>query len=167
MKEVVAYTDGACSGNPGPGGWGVLLEALADKTVVKTRELNGGDGYTTNNRMELMAAIRALESLKFRSKVTIVTDSQYLKNGITQWIERWKANGWLTRERNPVKNSDLWQRLDKIRGDHHVEWRWVRGHADDSGNEKADRLARDGMQPYKSGKSRARSGKSGLPSSRK
>ena len=150
MTEIVAYTDGACSGNPGPGGWGVLLEAVHGGEVVKSRELKGGAADTTNNRMELRAAISALEALTRRSRVTIVTDSTYLRDGITRWIERWKANGWQTRSRKPVRNSDLWKRLDTMRAQHEVDWKWVRGHADHRGNECADRLARAGMKPFTS-----------------
>jgi len=134
---VVAYTDGACRGNPGPGGWGVLLRAGdAEKT------LSGGEPATTNNRMELTAAIMALEALKRRSRVRIYTDSTYVRDGVTRWVHGWKRNGWRTAAREPVKNEDLWRRLDALAAAHDVEWLWVRGHAGDPGNEQADQLAR-------------------------
>ncbi|RMD46514.1 MAG: ribonuclease HI [Alphaproteobacteria bacterium] len=150
MVELRAYTDGACSGNPGPGGWGVLLQAVdEDGRVLRERELKGGEPLTTNNRMELTAAIRALEALERPARITIYTDSAYLKGGITEWMARWKRNGWRTADRKPVKNADLWQRLDELASRHEVHWRWVRGHAGDEGNERADRLAREGMKPFK------------------
>ena len=152
MTELVAYTDGACSGNPGPGGWGVLLRAYQGETVVKERELSGGEGDTTNNRMELMAAISALEVLGRPSTVTIVTDSAYVKNGVTSWIHGWKRNGWRTAGRKPVKNAELWQRLDDAQARHSVTWKWVKGHAGHPENERADELARAGMAPFKPGK---------------
>lgn len=134
---MVAYTDGACRGNPGPGGWGVLLRAGdAEKT------LSGGEPATTNNRMELTAAIMALEALKRRSRVRIYTDSTYVRDGVTRWVHGWKRNGWRTAAREPVKNEDLWRRLDALAAAHDVEWLWVRGHAGDPGNEQADQLAR-------------------------
>ena len=129
MPELFAYTDGACSGNPGPGGWGVLLIAKEGDTILKERELSGGEGETTNNRMELMAAISALESLTRSSAITVVTDSAYVKNGVTGWIHGWKRNGWRTADKKPVKNSELWQRLDEAQSRHKVEWRWIKGHA--------------------------------------
>lgn len=150
MPEIFAYTDGACSGNPGPGGWGVLLRAMQDDTLVKERELSGGEAGTTNNRMELLAAIHALEALSKPSHITIVTDSAYVKNGVTGWIHGWKRNGWKTSARKPVKNVDLWQRLDAAQGRHTVTWRWVKGHAGHAENERADELARAGMAPFKS-----------------
>ena len=134
------YTDGACSRNPGPGGWGVVLRY---GTVVK--ELHGSDPLTTNNRMELMAAIRALESLTRRSTVRLHTDSSYLRNGVTAWLPTWKRNGWRTASKQPVKNEDLWRRLDDAAGRHDVQWLWVKGHAGDPGNERADALANQGM----------------------
>ncbi|MBV0913279.1 ribonuclease HI [Anianabacter salinae] len=149
MPDLYAYTDGACSGNPGPGGWGVLLIAREGDAVVKERELSGGEAETTNNRMELMAAISALESLSRPSVLTIVTDSAYVKNGVTEWIHGWKRNGWKTSTRKPVKNAELWQRLDAARGRHTVEWRWIKGHAGHAENERADALARAGMAPFK------------------
>jgi ribonuclease HI len=155
MAELVAHTDGACSGNPGPGGWGVLLQARDGETVVKERELHGGEALTTNNRMELMAAIMALESLTRPSEVILVTDSAYVKNGITAWMAGWKRNGWRTADRKPVKNVDLWQRLDEARTRHKVDWRWIKGHAGHAENERADQLARDGMAPFMPARRRA------------
>lgn len=142
--SVTAYTDGACSGNPGPGGWGALLVWNG-----RERELSGGEAMTTNNRMELMAAIGALEALKRPLRIEIVTDSEYLKNGITGWINRWRKNGWRTADGKPVKNVELWQRLDALVARHTVSWRWVRGHAGHAENERADALARAGMAPFK------------------
>ncbi|PRX37276.1 ribonuclease HI [Meinhardsimonia xiamenensis] len=149
MAEIYAYTDGACSGNPGPGGWGVLLVAREGDRVLRERELKGGEPQTTNNRMELMAAIAALEALKRPSKITIVTDSAYLRNGITDWLAKWKRNGWKTAAKKPVKNDDLWQRLDAAQSRHEVRWEWVKGHAGHPENERADKLAREGMAPFK------------------
>ena len=149
MTEIVAYTDGACSGNPGPGGWGALLQARRAGAVVRERALSGGEAETTNNRMELMAAIMALETLDRPAAVTIVTDSAYVKNGVTQWIHGWKRNGWRTADRKPVKNAELWQRLDAAQARHDVSWTWVKGHAGHPENERADALARAGMAPYK------------------
>jgi ribonuclease HI len=152
MTELFAYTDGACSGNPGPGGWGVLMLAREDGKVVKERTLNGGEAHTTNNRMELLAAISALEALTRVSELTIVTDSAYVKNGVTEWIHGWKRNGWKTAGKDPVKNVDLWQRLDAAQAKHKVIWRWIKGHAGHAENERADELARAGMAPYKPAK---------------
>lgn len=149
MTELFAYTDGACSGNPGPGGWGVLLVAREGEIVVKERELNGGAADTTNNRMELLAAISALEALARRSTITVVTDSAYVKNGVTGWIHGWKRNGWRTADKKPVKNVDLWQRLDEAQASHDVKWAWIKGHAGHPENERADELARAGMKPFK------------------
>jgi ribonuclease HI len=149
MVELFAYTDGACSGNPGPGGWGVLLQAHEDGTLVRERELKGGEAETTNNRMELMAAIAALEALKRPTKITVVTDSAYVKNGVSSWIHGWKRNGWRTADHKPVKNVELWQRLDEAQLRHRVDWRWIKGHAGHAENERADRLAREGMAPFK------------------
>ncbi|MCZ7674700.1 MAG: ribonuclease HI [Roseovarius sp.] len=148
MVEIVAHTDGACSGNPGPGGWGVLLQALDGGRVVKERELMGGEATTTNNRMELTAAIAALEALNTPTEITIVTDSAYVKDGITAWLHGWKKNGWRTAARKPVKNTDLWQRLDAAQARHRVRWEWIKGHAGHPENERADELARAGMKPY-------------------
>jgi ribonuclease HI len=141
MTEVVIYTDGACSGNPGPGGWGVVL-----RWKDTEKELHGGDPRTTNNRMELMAAIRALEALSRPAKVNLHTDSRYLLDGITKWIGGWQRNGWLTAGRRPVKNADLWRRLAEASNGHDVTWSWVKGHAGDAGNERADALARLGIE---------------------
>ena len=145
MTDLFAWTDGACSGNPGPGGWGVLMRAMDGEAVLKERELQGGEAATTNNRMELMAAISALEALTRPSRIVIVTDSAYVKNGVSQWIHGWKRNGWRTADRKPVKNVELWQRLDQAQ----VEWRWIKGHAGHAENERADELARAGMAPFK------------------
>ena len=134
---VVIYTDGACSGNPGPGGWGAILSFGG-----KEKELKGGERHTTNNRMELMAAISALETLKKPCRVDLYTDSQYVRNGISGWIHGWKKNGWKTADKKPVKNVDLWQRLDAALAQHEVKWHWVKGHAGHDLNERADELAR-------------------------
>ncbi|MEM8743167.1 MAG: ribonuclease HI [Pseudomonadota bacterium] len=142
-KTVVIYTDGACSGNPGPGGWGALL-VHGDRE----KELKGGDSATTNNRMELTAAIEALNALKDGCSVDLHTDSNYLKDGITSWIKNWKRNGWRTANKKPVKNADLWQQLEAARDRHTVRWHWVKGHAGHPENERADALAREGMAPY-------------------
>ena len=149
MTQFFAYTDGACSGNPGPGGWGVLLVAKDGETVLKERELCGGAPDTTNNRMELMAAIEALTSLSRKTAITIVTDSSYVKDGLTKWIHGWKRNGWKTAAKKPVKNEDLWRALDEAVAQHDVIWEWVKGHAGHAENERADKLARDGMAPFK------------------
>ncbi|WP_434617868.1 ribonuclease HI [Tabrizicola sp. M-4] len=154
MPELFAYTDGACSGNPGPGGWGVLLIAREGGAVVKERELSGGEALTTNNRMELLAAISALETLAKPSEITVVTDSAYVKNGVTEWIHGWKRNGWRTAGKDPVKNAELWQRLDQAQARHRVQWRWIKGHAGHEENERADALARAGMAPFKPAKAR-------------
>lgn len=149
MVDLVAHTDGACSGNPGPGGWGVLLQALNGTGVVKERMLSGGEADTTNNRMELMAAIMALETLERPASITIITDSAYVKNGVTAWIHGWKKNGWKTAAKKPVKNAELWQRLDAAQARHQVTWKWIKGHAGHAENERADELAREGMAPFK------------------
>lgn len=145
-RRVEIFTDGACSGNPGPGGWGAIL-----RWGDQVKELSGGEAVTTNNRMELMAAISALEALKRPSQVDLHTDSQYVKNGILTWIHGWKRNGWKTADRKPVKNADLWERLDDLRDLHEVTWHWVKGHAGHPENERADELARQGMAPFKPG----------------
>jgi ribonuclease HI len=137
---VEIFTDGACSGNPGPGGWGALLRYNKHE-----KELSGFADHTTNNRMEMMAAIAALEALKRPSKVKLHTDSKYLRDGITSWIDGWKKRGWKTAEKTPVKNADLWKRLDHVRGVHEIEWHWVRGHAGHPENERVDALARAGV----------------------
>jgi ribonuclease HI len=139
--KVVIYTDGACSGNPGPGGWGAILMSGSHE-----KEICGGEPATTNNRMELMAAIQALEALKRPCKVELHTDSLYLRNGITEWLAAWKARGWKTAAKAPVKNDDLWKRLDAARARHEVDWRWVKGHAGHELNERADELARRGLK---------------------
>lgn len=149
MPELFAYTDGACSGNPGPGGWGALLRAMDGDRIVKERALKGGEPQTTNNKMELMAAISALEALGKPSTITVVTDSNYVKNGITSWIHGWKRNGWKNSAKKPVANADLWQRLDAAQASHDVTWEWVKGHAGHPENERADELAREGMAPFK------------------
>ena len=136
MSEVEIYTDGACQGNPGPGGWGALLRAKGAE-----KELWGGEAQTTNNRMELTAAIRALDALKRPSQVRLHTDSLYLMKGITEWIGAWKRRGWLTADKKPVKNADLWRELDRAAARHSIEWHWIRGHAGHPENERADRLA--------------------------
>ena len=153
---VEIYTDGACSGNPGPGGWAALLRYGGHE-----KELQGWCGRTTNNRMELLAAIRALEALKRPSRVVIHTDSQYLRQGITQWLPRWIRNGWRTSARKPVKNQDLWRQLHRLCGVHRVEWRWVKGHAGHEENERVDRLAREAMEAGKRGE--MREDRMGLP----
>ena len=141
MTEVVIYTDGACSGNPGPGGWGAVLQGGG-----KEKELYGGDALTTNNRMELMAAIQALEALQRPTTVTLYTDSKYLLDGITKWIHGWQRNGWLTSAKKPVKNDDLWRRLTAAMDPHEITWKWVKGHAGAPGTERADELARRGIE---------------------
>lgn len=144
MKNVTIYTDGACSGNPGPGGWGAILIHGPHR-----KEMHGGEATTTNNRMELTAAISALEALKHPCKIDLYTDSNYVKDGITKWIAGWKRNGWKTADKKPVKNAELWQRLDEARNRHTIHWHWVKGHAGHPENERADELARTGMAPYK------------------
>ena len=147
MKEAVEiYTDGACKGNPGAGGWGALLRRGA-----KTREIHGGEAHTTNNRMELTAVIRALEALEKGSRARLHTDSQYVQLGISEWIHAWKRRGWRTADRKPVKNEDLWRRLDELREGHDIEWIWVRGHDGDPGNERADELANLGVESARAG----------------
>lgn len=141
--KVVIHTDGACSGNPGPGGWGAILESGAHR-----KEIKGGESMTTNNRMELLAAIEALDALKSPSDVELYTDSNYLRGGITSWIKGWKKNGWRTADRKPVKNAELWERLEKSAGRHKVNWHWVKGHVGHDDNERADELAREGMAPF-------------------
>ena len=139
-EPVEIFSDGACRGNPGPGGWGALLRAGGME-----KELWGGEAGTTNNRMELTAVIRALEALKRPSRVRVYTDSQYVQKGISEWIHSWKRRGWLTADRKPVKNEDLWRRLDELRASHKIEWHWVKGHAGHPENERADRLANRGI----------------------
>ncbi|HEY4138525.1 MAG TPA: ribonuclease HI [Casimicrobiaceae bacterium] len=140
MKSVVIHTDGACNGNPGPGGWGALLEYNG-----RRKEIFGGEAQTTNNRMELVAVIRALGALTRESEVDLYTDSQYVKNGIESWIHGWKRNGWRTSDKKAVKNADLWRELDELAAGHRIRWHWVRGHDDNPGNERADELANLGV----------------------
>ena len=148
--QVEIFTDGACKGNPGPGGWGALL-----RFGEQEKELYGGEDETTNNRMELMAVIKALEALKRPVDVRVTTDSQYVKQGVTQWLPRWKRNGWRTANRSPVKNRDLWERLDRASSAHRLKWRWGRGHAGNPENERADQLANRGI-PGRAGAGRKR-----------
>jgi len=145
LTDVTIYTDGACSGNPGPGGWGVILVHGKNR-----KELSGGEIETTNNRMELQAAIEALNALKRPCKVDLYTDSVYVRDGITKWIQSWQRNGWRTSAKKPVKNAELWQTLQAALQPHDIDWHWVKGHADHPENERADELARIGMAPYKS-----------------
>lgn len=146
-----AYTDGACSGNPGPGGWGAVLIAREGGRVLKLRELSGGEAATTNNRMELTAAAAALEALTKPARLVVVTDSSYVRGGVTQWIFGWKRNGWRTADKKPVKNEDLWRRLDAAQAPHEVVWEWVKGHAGHPENERADALAREAVKAVKQG----------------
>jgi ribonuclease HI len=141
MSSVEIYTDGACRGNPGPGGWGVLL--LTNETE---KELCGGDIATTNNRMELVAAIQGLSALSRRCNVVLYTDSEYVRRGISEWLPNWKKRGWKTANRKPVKNDDLWRKLEDLAAQHDIDWRWVKGHAGNPGNERADQLANDGLE---------------------
>ena len=141
LPKVVIYTDGSCQGNPGPGGWGALLVSGKHR-----KELTGGDRYTTNNRMEMMASIEALKSLKKKSDVDLYTDSRYLKDGIEKWLPAWKKNNWRTRQRQPVKNRDLWELLDCLILQHCIRWCWVKGHDGNEGNERADKLAKEGLK---------------------
>lgn len=145
--HVIIYTDGACSGNPGPGGWGAILISGTHR-----KELSGGEAHTTNNRMELMAAISALGALKRASEIDLHTDSEYVRNGISSWIHNWKKRGWKTADNKPVKNAELWQQLDEARHRHTMRWHWVRGHAGHPENERADELAREGMKPFQKGR---------------
>ena len=140
MKKITIYTDGACKGNPGPGGWGALLEYNGRK-----KTMHGGEPLTTNNRMEMMGAISALETLREACEITLFTDSKYVLQGLTEWLPGWKARGWRTASKQPVKNQDLWERLDAAVQRHTIEWRWVKGHAGDPGNEMADQLANQGI----------------------
>ena len=144
--KVEIWTDGGCKGNPGPGGWGAIL-----KYKDNVRELKGGEPLTTNNRMELMAAITALETLKRPCDVVLHTDSQYVRNGVMSWMTNWKRNGWRTADKKPVKNEDLWRRLDEAQAQHKIEWRWVRGHAGNAMNERADALANEAMAELRAG----------------
>ncbi|HVV92430.1 MAG TPA: ribonuclease HI [Hyphomicrobiales bacterium] len=150
-ESVQIWTDGACSGNPGPGGWGALM-----RYGLRQRELSGGEALTTNNRMEMTAAIRALEALTRPSTVDLHTDSQYLRGGVTGWMAAWKKNGWRTADKKPVKNQDLWEELDRLLARHDIRWHWIQGHAGHVENERADELAREGMKPFKAARKRAR-----------
>jgi ribonuclease HI len=143
MSRVIIHTDGACSGNPGPGGWGAII-----RDGDKITEMKGGEVATTNNRMELLAAISALEALPGGTPAELHTDSQYLRDGITQWMHNWKKNGWRTSDKKPVKNVDLWKRLEAAAERHQVAWHWVRGHVGHDDNERADELAREGLKPF-------------------
>jgi len=149
LPKILIYSDGACSGNPGPGGWGAILISGDHR-----KEISGGEALTTNNRMELLAAISALEALKKRSEVELWTDSAYVRNGITAWIHGWKKNGWRTADKKPVKNAELWQKLDALRDKHQVAWHWLKGHAGHPENERADELARLAMAPFTPGSAR-------------
>ncbi len=144
--HVIIYSDGACSGNPGPGGWGALLQYKGVE-----RKINGGELQTTNNRMELMAAIEALKTLKRPCNVEFYTDSAYVRNGVLEWLDQWKARGWKTSQKKPVKNEDLWRTLDQVREVHNISWYWVKGHSNNPGNESADALAREGIIKVTSG----------------
>jgi len=150
---VEIHTDGACSGNPGPGGWGAVMRWRG-----RARELSGFEARTTNNRMELLAAISALEALKRPMRVQLVTDSNYLRHGVTEWLPRWKANGWRTADKQPVKNRDLWQRLDEALARHRIEWRWIKGHSGDPDNDRADQLAREAIRAGRAADGRAEGG---------
>tara|TARA_Y100000590_G_scaffold374600_2_gene439016 strand:+ start:888 stop:1328 length:441 start_codon:yes stop_codon:yes gene_type:complete len=143
-EQIYIYTDGACRGNPGPGGWGAILEYREHK-----KEINGASSLTTNNIMELTAVIKSLEIIKRPSSITITTDSTYVKNGITEWINNWKVKGWKTANKKPVKNKDLWQQLDKLTENHKITWKWVRGHTGHVGNERADQLANEAIDNHK------------------
>jgi ribonuclease HI len=143
MPKVVIYTDGACSGNPGPGGWGAILESGEHR-----KEIKGGEASTTNNRMELTAAIEALQALKQPSEVELYTDSNYLRGGITSWIKKWKLNGWRTSDKKAVANEELWRKLELAAERHRIRWHWVKGHHGHDDNERADELAREGMAPF-------------------
>ena len=147
--EINIYTDGACSGNPGPGGWGALLVAKKDGKIISEKEIYGGSSNTTNNRMELTAAIKGIEALKKRSIVTIVTDSRYLQDGMTKWLIQWTKNNWKNAQKKEIKNVDLWKEIYTLSNSHNISWKWVKGHNKHEENEKADYLARIGMQGYK------------------
>lgn len=147
--QVKVFTDGACSGNPGPGGWGAILKAIKDGKIVSKKEIYGGEEITTNNRMELVAAIKALESLKVKSQVTIITDSKYLKDGMTKWINNWLSNNWRNSTNKEIKNVDLWKKINILSQSHEIFWEWVKAHNAHADNERADYLARLGMSSFK------------------
>ena len=159
MSEITAYTDGACSGNPGPGGWGVVLRAKNHEELIKEKLLSGGEDNTTNNRMELTAAIEALKALKMPTKITIYTDSTYVKDGLTKWIEKWKKNGWKSSNKKPIKNEDLWKTLELENRKHRVIWEWIKGHNGREGNELADKLATNEVRKRKSANPKSDQGK--------
>ncbi len=148
MLKITAYTDGACAGNPGPGGWGFLLQAYKDGKLAKEITRCGGKKHTTNNQMELQAAIEALRTLSQPTQINVRTDSRYVRDGVTKWINKWRKNGWKLTDGTAVKNQELWQELDALCNRHEVEWEWVKGHAKIKGNERADKLAGKGMKPY-------------------
>ncbi|MCY4461542.1 MAG: ribonuclease HI [Albidovulum sp.] len=147
--KVFAFTDGACSGNPGVGGWGVSLRAYRNGDLIKKKDIKGASERTTNNRMELQAAIEALKALRSPSEIIVVTDSKYLQDGITKWLGRWERNGWKTSAAADVKNKDLWQELKRVESAHRVVWEWTKGHADNPGNKRADQLARQAIAEFK------------------
>ena len=147
--EVKVFTDGACSGNPGPGGWGAILKAFKHGKIISEKEIYGGEQITTNNRMELLAAIKALETLKRRSQVTIITDSKYLRDGMTKWLTKWLLNNWKNSSNKQIKNLDLWQKINTLTYSHEIAWEWVKGHNAHEDNERADYLARLGMSPFR------------------
>lgn len=150
LPQITIYTDGACKGNPGPGGWGALLQ-YKQKTGLAQKEIYGGELLTTNNRMELMAVIQALRTLKKTCTIDLYMDSQYVRQGMLEWIENWKKNGWKNAQKKPVKNADLWQELDLLRQKHKINWHWVKGHAGNPGNERADQLANMGVDQVLTG----------------
>ena len=145
LPQVTIYTDGACKGNPGPGGWGALLQ-YSRKNGIAEKEIYGGEAQTTNNRMELMSVIQALSLLKKACHIDLYMDSQYVRQGMLEWVDNWKKNGWKTAQKKPVKNADLWQQLDELRQRHQIDWHWVKGHAGHPGNERADQLANLGVE---------------------
>tara|TARA_Y100001934_G_C11851647_1_gene539822 strand:- start:73 stop:525 length:453 start_codon:yes stop_codon:yes gene_type:complete len=148
MVEVTIHTDGACSGNPGPGGWGAILTATENGTIISEKEIFGGDENTTNNRMELTAAIKALQALKKKTTLTLITDSKYLRDGMTIWLASWVKNNWKSSQNKEIKNKDLWQDIHNLSQKHQISWNWVKGHDNHLGNERADYLARKGMLKF-------------------
>ena len=149
MIEIRIYTDGACSGNPGPGGWGVVMKATKENKLVREKELSGGEPETTNNRMELTAAIEGIKTLSRPAKCTIITDSKYLMDGLTKWLPKWRENNWKNSKNKDIKNQDLWKKIELLSSQHKISWEWVKGHNSHPGNEKADFLARKGMGKFK------------------